>query len=63
VRPIRRLFRLDRGARAVPRDVEDELRLHLELRAAELEAEGWNPEAARAEAARLFGSVDAHRTS
>ncbi len=36
-------------------DVDREIRAHLDMRAEELEAEGWDPSAARAEAARVFG--------
>ncbi|HEX6309432.1 MAG TPA: ABC transporter permease [Longimicrobiales bacterium] len=42
-------------------DVEEELRLHLELRVAELEAAGLSPAAAREEALRRFGDVTAVR--
>ena len=64
IRPgIQRLFRL-----AVRRDdlaqaeVDEEIRLHLELRAAQLTREGLSPEAARAEAERRFGPPDEART-
>lgn len=54
---VRRLFRL-RGLRRRDsvREVDEEMRLHVELRAAELEQRGMNPEEARAEAERLFAS-------
>ncbi len=39
------------------REVEDEVRLHLDLRARELERSGWSGEAAREQAARQFGNV------
>ncbi len=47
----------------IAEDVDREIRSHLELRAAELEADGWNPEEAPTEAQRLFGNTDdvAHR--
>ncbi len=52
---IRKLLRLGgHGAADVLRDVEDEARLHIELRAAQLVREGWSAEAALAEARRLF---------
>ena len=35
----------------------EEMELHLEQRAAELQANGMTPECARAEARRLFGNV------
>jgi putative ABC transport system permease protein len=41
--------------RGVAEDVDREIRAHLELCTEELVREGWNPEAARAEAARRFG--------
>ncbi len=52
---IRRLFRL-RGLtpRDSVREVDDEMELHVELRAAELVRRGLDPDAARDEARRLF---------
>ena len=59
IRPgIRRLFRLPGRP---PAEVDDEMRLHLELRAEQLEREGLEPEAARAEARRRFGDLEAAR--
>jgi predicted permease len=43
---------------SVSEDVHREIEAHLALRAAELEAQGWEPEAAREEALRLFGDRD-----
>ncbi|HEV8499290.1 MAG TPA: permease prefix domain 1-containing protein, partial [Gemmatimonadaceae bacterium] len=43
------------------RDLDDELRFHLEARYDEYIAAGMNPAAARSEAERRFGSVDAVR--
>jgi len=43
------------------RDLDDELRFHLEARYEEYVAAGMNPAAARSEAERRFGSVDAVR--
>jgi predicted permease len=40
------------------REVDRELRFHLEMRAKELEAEGLSPEDAHREAAKLFGDVE-----
>lgn len=56
---VRRLFRLglhrDVDAR---RDVEDEMRSHIEMRVEQLVSEGWEQRAARAEAERRFASSD-----
>ncbi|HVT39566.1 MAG TPA: ABC transporter permease [Gemmatimonadaceae bacterium] len=54
---IPRAFRLAIRRRAST-DLEDEFSFHLDMRANELIARGWNPEAARAEARRQFGDVD-----
>ncbi len=56
---LRRLFRLALGRSTAEADADAEVRLHLELRAEELIAEGWGPEAARAEALRRFGNLPA----
>ncbi|HEV8197947.1 MAG TPA: ABC transporter permease [Gemmatimonadales bacterium] len=57
---FRRAFRLAiwSSARA---DLEEEFAFHLEMRAAELMARGWEPDAARAEARRQFGDLEAAR--
>ena len=56
---IRRLFRLPgRGAARIRADVDDELRFHIDQRAAEYVAQGMSPEAARAEATRAFGDLE-----
>ncbi len=57
---VRRVFQFPRrGARALDADVEEELRFHLDLRAAELAArDGLDAAAARAEALRQFGDLD-----
>jgi len=61
IRPgIRRLFRLA-GWRNAQAEVDDEIRLHLQLRADQLVREGLSPDAARAEAERRFGSIDDER--
>jgi putative ABC transport system permease protein len=44
-----------RGWRDAPADVREEMRLHADLRARDLEAHGLTPEAARAQAAREVG--------
>ena len=57
---IRRLFRLDaRGRAATSRDVDDEMALHVELRAEQLVREGLDADRARDEARRLFAQTDA----
>jgi putative ABC transport system permease protein len=54
-----RLFRLPwRSKRQVGVDVDTELEFHLELRAQELIAKGWEPSEARREAERIFGDVE-----
>ena len=55
-RGIRRAFRLAIRHPRIEADVDDEVAFHLEMRAAELVARGWAPEAARAEALRRFGN-------
>lgn len=59
--PIRRLLRLEPRPDSLGGLVDEEIALHLDLRAAELVAEGWSEPAARAEAARLFGDLAAHQ--
>jgi predicted permease len=60
IRPgIRRLFRLPaRGAERTEQDLEEEIQLHVELRAEQLQREGFSPEEALAEARRRFGTRD-----
>ncbi|HXD22259.1 MAG TPA: ABC transporter permease [Gemmatimonadaceae bacterium] len=61
IRPgISRLFRLA-GRSDAARDADDEINLHLKLRIDELIASGMSPDAARAEAERLFGEVEEER--
>ena len=43
-------------------DLDDEIRFHVEMRAADLVEMGWRPEEARAEALRAFGDMPAVRT-
>src|SRR5215211_6015544 len=60
-RNYRRLFRLPLLSVA-DKEVDDEFRFHLEMRAAELMRAGRSPEAARDEASRQFGDInDARR--
>ncbi|HMI57777.1 MAG TPA: permease prefix domain 1-containing protein, partial [Gemmatimonadaceae bacterium] len=54
---IRRVFRLGLFRRAGAA-VEEEFAFHLDMRVSELIAQGWEPEAARAEARRQFGDLD-----
>ena len=63
IRPgIRKLFRLAfHRSQDATRDVGDEIRLHIELRTAQLLREGLSPEAALAEAERKFGSPEKTR--
>jgi predicted permease len=49
--------------RSLERDIDEELALHLEMTARELEAAGMEPGAAREEAERRFGDRRRHRTS
>jgi len=59
---IRRVFRLlGRGRDAVASEVDEELRFHLDERAAELERDGWAPDAARERAAEEMGDLDTVR--
>ncbi len=59
IRPgVRRLFRLpDRRPEHVAGEVDEEIRLHLALRAEQLERRGLAPDEARAEAERRFGAA------
>ena len=54
---VRRAFRLALGRRRIDADVDDEVAFHLDMRASELIAQGWTPEAAREEAQRRFGNL------
>ncbi|AHG87871.1 permease [Gemmatirosa kalamazoonensis] len=58
---LRRFFRLATRRTDVARDVDAELAFHFEMTAAELERRGLSPQAARDEARRRFGDVDARR--
>ena len=58
---IRRWFTLPRSARSVAREIEDEIRFHIESRVAELVARGAPIEAARVQALREYGDIAASR--
>ena len=61
---MRRAFRIPFARtprRQLAREVDDELAFHLDSRVERLVAQGWDPEAARSEALRQFGNVDAVR--
>jgi putative ABC transport system permease protein len=56
---LRRFLRLpSRSAARIRRDVDEELQLHIDLRAAELERAGMPPLEARTRAMRRFGDVE-----
>ena len=55
---IRRLFRLPPSEERRRREVEEEVRFHLEMRAAALRARGMSAADAEAEAQRKFGDVE-----
>lgn len=54
-RGVRRLFRLPQTRERIIRDVDEEVNLHIEMRADELRALGMSDDAAFTEAARRFG--------
>jgi putative ABC transport system permease protein len=58
---FRRVFRLPLFRRTAAA-VEEEFEFHLDMRASELIARGWDPDAARAEARRQFGDVSDAQT-
>jgi predicted permease len=58
---VRRLFRLPFSRRTVQREVDDELRFHLDTRIDELTRQGMSADDARAQAAREFGDVGSAR--
>src|SRR5687768_6239841 len=60
--PARRLLRLNMlGPRAIDRQVDDEIRFHIEERTEQLIAAGLRADEARASAERMFGDVDRTR--
>jgi len=58
---IRRWFTLPRSLRTVGREIDDEIRFHLESRVGELVARGMPNDAARDQALREYGDVTASR--
>src|SRR5579862_4075090 len=55
---MRRAFRLPGSKARIARELDDEVRFHVEMRATALEASGMSREAAWAEAMKKFGDVD-----
>lgn len=55
---VRRAFRLPATSERIARELDDEVRFHVEERAKKLIAQGLSTEAAYAEALRRFGDVD-----
>jgi predicted permease len=55
---VRRLFRFRWSRAHIARDLDDELRFHLEMRMSELESSGLTTPEARAEALRRLGDVE-----
>jgi predicted permease len=53
----RRLFRLSEGRWSVERDIDEEIRFHIEERVADLVRRGWAADAARESAMREYGDV------
>jgi hypothetical protein len=60
-RGVRRLFTLPATRDRILSETDEEVRVHLEMRVAELRAEGLDEAAAQAEALRLFGDSDEYR--
>src|SRR5512138_3498045 len=56
---IRRSLRAPAGARAIEREVDDELRFHVETRIDALMSRGMTRQAAEAQAGREFGDLRA----
>ncbi|HEX2252603.1 MAG TPA: ABC transporter permease [Thermoanaerobaculia bacterium] len=59
---VRRAFRWPLSQQASRRDLDEEVRFHLETCSEELVADGWEPDAARAEALRRFGDLQRVRS-
>jgi predicted permease len=55
---VRRVFRLPSSGERIARELDDEVRFHVEARMKTLRAQGYSEEEARAEALRRFGDVD-----
>ena len=60
---IRRVFRLALGRPSIEEAVDEEVAFHLEMRAAELAAQGLSLDAARDEAERRFGNLQQWSTA
>ena len=60
---FRRVVRHETTDASVRRDVEDEIRFHMDAAVADLIARGFSPEAARAEAERRFGDRERVRVT
>ena len=58
---IRRWFTLPRSAKSVAREIDDEIRFHIESRVAELVSHGMPQNAAQAQALREYGDITASR--
>ena len=58
---MRRVFRLPPDRSSLARELDEEIAFHLETRIQRLIAGGMSPDAARAEALRQFGDIDAVR--
>jgi predicted permease len=58
---LRRLFSLPSTSRSIVRDVDEEIRFHLENRIAELIARGFSPAQARERALSSYGDIGASR--
>ena len=54
---IRRFFSLPASARSVQREIDDEIRFHLESRVADLVSRGLSPDVARARALKEYGDI------
>jgi putative ABC transport system permease protein len=59
---VRRLFRLPRSRARILRDMEEEVRAHIAMRAEELRALGMTQDDAQREALRRFGDADEFHT-
>src|SRR5690349_18606617 len=55
---MRRAFRLPTTSERIARELDDEVRFHVEMRAKKLIESGYSTEDAYAEALRRFGDVD-----
>jgi predicted permease len=60
---MRRVFRLPAAPRRLAQDIDEELAFHIDMRVERLVASGMDPGAARREALRHFGAIDAVRQS